>query len=775
MLVFLPFAAYLAIFWALRLRGEGWRSSALGAAVCWGTFLALITEILSVPRWITRPGLSLAWFGFVLVSFGYGWTLHRSASSRGEFKGTDERESNAKPLAKIDWLLLSGMGLIVGLVGITAILSAPNTWDAMAYHMSRVVQWMTNRDVNLYPTFYSAQLFLSPWAEYAILHLDVLFGGDRLVNLVEFASMAGTLVGVSVIAERLGASKRGQLLAALACATLPEGVLEASGAMNTYVGAFWIVVTVYYLLRWNERQSLNMGLAIGAAMGLAILTKGTAYLFLPCVILACWWMGPNAARKKLLAYAPVILLVVLVLNGPLYVRNYRLSGSPLGFSSPLGNDPERQYANAHVSPAVTFSSMVKNLSLHVSTPSDAVNGRIHSAILGTFQVLGIDPDDKASTYRGGFHLNRISTHEARASNPFQLALICIAGLLILGRKFGNRNLRFYFFSLVTSFALFCALIRWQPWNSRYHLPLFALGLALVGVVIERAWPRWAVTCVAFLLLVSAVPFALLNSLRPLVPLMSTSILRESRVDSYFADSHQFWIDSYTSTSQFVSAGTCDRVGMDTSLEDFDYPLFELLGAGHRNRKVRYTNVRNLTASFVRPESGPPCVVICLRCANAPAKWAEYQAVGGRVSVFGEVAVFGPDGNMANTEMLHLPGPLQAAAMLEELDRYREAPRSVDLSALDAKVRRASHEWPEKRTDLRARMNALYTGSLSLWRVRDSVDPIRKKGEPLDDSKIDPLQLMAAWEVTTDWDHTIDNKVQQLDGLVEQLNASGKQP
>ncbi len=102
-------------------------------------------------------------------------------------------------------------------------------------------------------------MFLSPWAEYAILHLDVLYGGDRLVNLVEFASMGGTLIGVSLIAERLGASKRGQLLAVLACATLPEGVLEASGAMNTYVGAFWIVVTVYYLLRWNDRQNWNVG------------------------------------------------------------------------------------------------------------------------------------------------------------------------------------------------------------------------------------------------------------------------------------------------------------------------------------------------------------------------------------------------------------------------------------------------------------------------------------------------------------------------------------
>jgi hypothetical protein len=773
MLALLPLAAFVASFWVLRLYGEKWRSAALGAATCCGVFIALSTEILSVPRWITRPALAVAWLAFALILFGYGWTLRKSSPRRDPIAAPSLPRSDQDTLRTIDWFLLAGIAVIVGLVGLTAIMSAPNTWDAMAYHMSRVVQWMSNRDVNLYPAFYSAQLFLSPWAEYAILHLDVLSGSDRLANLVEFLSMVGTLIGVSLIAEQLGARIRGQLFAALACATLPEGLLEASGAMNTYVGAFWIVVAVYYLLRWNERQSWRVALAIGGATGLAIMTKGTAYLFLPFVVLACWWIGTPLARKRLLLYAPAILLFVLVLNGPLYTRNYRLSGSPLGFSSPLGNDPERQYENSHISPAVTFASMVKNAALHVGTPSDAINSRINSAILGTFRILGIDPDDKASTYRGGFHLNRPSTHESRAGNPLQLALICVSGFLILGKTVGNRTLRLYFISLVASFALFCSLIRWQPWNSRYHLPLFALGLAFAGVVIERAWSRTAVTCVALLLLVAAIPFVLLNSLRPLVPLVYPSVLRDSRQNSYFSDSHQWWADSYSSTAKFVLGGSCNHIGLDTSLEDFDYPLLVLLGAGHGNRDIHYADVRNLTAQYVRPESQPPCVVICLRCAKAPTKWAEYHNVGGRVSVFGEAAVFSPDGNQPNTETSDLPDRSQAETMLDQLNRYRESPRPMDFSELDARIRRAAHDRPEKGNELRGRMNALYVGSLTLWRVRDSVDPIVKKGESADSSKIDPLQLKAAWEVTTDWDRTIDSKVQELNGFVDQLYASGK--
>jgi hypothetical protein len=771
MLALLPLAAYLAIFWIFRLRGERWRSSALGAATCWGVFLALSTEIMSVPRLITRPVLSFAWFFLTLGAGVYAWKIRRKLKP-GDSEGLrNQAPLRQQPFKSVDWFLLAGLGALVGLIGVTAILSAPNTWDAMAYHMSRVALWMTNRDVNLYPAFYSAQLFLSPWAEYAILHLDVLYGSDRLVNLVEFASMAGTLVGVSLIAQHFGASRRGQLFAALACATLPEGILEASGAMNTYVGAFWIVVTVYFLLRWNERQTWKLALAIGAALGLAVLTKGTAYLFLPCIIVTCWWMGSSRARKQLLMRAPVILLIFLALNGPLYARNYRMSGSPLGFSSPLGDDPERQYANSHFSPSVTVASMVKNLALHAGTPSDAVNRRINSCILGIFRILRIDPNDKASTYRGGFHLNGPSSHEARAGNPLQLALICLAGLLIVGSKIGNRNLRLYLFGLLGSFTLFCAFIRWQPWNSRYHLPLFALGLAVMAVAVERFWPRFVVPALALLLLASAAPFVLLNSIRPLAPWMPTSILREPRLNSYFADSHRWWIHSYISAAEFVEASSCDSIGIDSSLEDFDYPMLMLLGAGHTTRQVRYAGVENLTSKYARPDSKVPCAVICLRCASAPAKWAEYKQIGGKASVFDDVTVFSEQGSLVNTEDFIPPTAAFAAQTLQELDDYREAPHGINLGSTEARVRGAGRDWPSKRADLKDRLDALYTNGLTLWRVRDSVDPMRRKGEPIDHAKIDPLQLMAASEVFTSWNQTLPNRASELNGLVNQLYSS----
>ncbi|HXN72348.1 MAG TPA: hypothetical protein VN861_07315 [Candidatus Acidoferrales bacterium] len=766
-LALLPFVAYTGLFRVFRLRGEGWRSAALGAATCWGVFVALSTELLSVPRLITRPALALAWLLLTLGSFAYAATIRAGHPS----KVVNGPAPDTIRLDKLDWFLLSVTGLLVALVGLTAIISAPNTWDAMAYHMSRIVQWMTNRDVGLYPAFYSVQLFLSPWAEYAMMHLDVLYGGDRLVNLIEWFSMIGGIIGVSLIAQRLGAGIRGQIFAAIACATIPAALLEASGAMNTYVAAFWIVVAVYYFLRWNGDPTWPVTFGMGSALGLAIMTKGTAYVFLPCVLLACWWIGSAASRKLLLLRVPVLVLAILVLNGPLFVRNYRLSGSPLGFAAPLGDDTLRQYSNSRYSASVTFANVVKNLSLHVVTPIGAVNHEASRVVFASLRTLHIDPNDQADTYRGGFHLNGVSSHEERAGNPLQLALIFVSILLLFSRRIGNRALRLFALGLVGSFVLFCALVRWQAWNARYHMPLFLLGVALVGVVLERSWPRVVLTSAACLLLLAALPFVLLNSLRPLISVKSPSVFQQSRTETYFADSHRWQIHSYSNTASFVKATGCDNVGVDSSFDDFDYPMFAILGAGHGDLTVRYSEVKNLTAEYARPESGPPCAVICLRCANSPAKWAQYRQVGGRVSLFDEIAVFSSKGDLPNTQTFEMPIGYSPDQMLVELDRYRDSPPAVDLRPTEDRVIQAGHDYPGQRDDLKARLDSLYMGTVSLWRVRDSVDPLRRRGERIDHSKIDPQQLVGASEVIQNWFQTEPAKVRELNASIDRLYST----
>src|ERR1700691_3699905 len=320
MLLILPIVAFVLFFLILRHQGLDRRTSALAAAVFWGASLVAVTEILSVPHRLTRGGVAIAWLTVSVVAFACLEMLKRRARPP-----LSSEESAAEFLDASTKYLLAGVGLIFLLVGITALVSAPNMWDSMEYHLPRMIMWMNHHSVRLYPTPDYAQLIFGPWAEFAMTHTYLLWGCDRFVNFVEFLAMVGSVIAVSVIARQLGAGLRGQALAAVVAATIPSGVLEASGPMNTFVVSFWIATTVAFLLMWNEDPGWLNTICVGLSAGLAILTKGDAYVYLPPFVLACWWIGSRSSRLLYLKRCGIFLLLILALNAPQFFRNYGLT------------------------------------------------------------------------------------------------------------------------------------------------------------------------------------------------------------------------------------------------------------------------------------------------------------------------------------------------------------------------------------------------------------------------------------------------------------------
>jgi hypothetical protein len=149
---------------------------------------------------------------------------------------------------RFNTFLLVCLILILGVTGMIAFIAAPNTWDSMVYHLGRIVHWIQNRSIAFYPASTIWQLFPNPWAEFAILHYQILSNGDRFANFVQWFSMLGSIIGVTLIASELKASKRGQLLAAILCATIPSAILQATSTQNDLAASFWLVCFVYFIL-----------------------------------------------------------------------------------------------------------------------------------------------------------------------------------------------------------------------------------------------------------------------------------------------------------------------------------------------------------------------------------------------------------------------------------------------------------------------------------------------------------------------------------------------
>lgn len=653
MLILLPALSFCLIAASCREFGLGWRKSLLVASVILGACLTVGTESLSLANQVTRAGVAVFWLVVCAGSLAvWLWNRRRRVDTTGT-------SPSVEPLDGVTKVLLAGAAVLAALISAEALLAPPNTWDAMEYHLPRVVLWMSDHNVRNFATPDYAQVVFGPWAEYAMLHLDLLWGSDRLVNFAEFLSYLGSIAGVSLIAKQLGAGRRGQALAAVVGATIPEAVLEASGPMNTVIVSFWVVVTVVCLLLSNEDPSWLNTVCVGIAAGLAILTKGSAYVYLPPLVLACWLMGSRAARIRFLKRCGVFLLLIFALNGPQYARAYQLTGSPLGLPFPAGG-PRLQWMAQKVGFRESAANVIRGLSIHTVTPSAAVNEDIERAARTMIGWFGENPDDPGSVWPGTkFELNHFSVHEIHAGNPLHLLLFVAAiGVLIWKRSKlpAARATFWYAAGIVASFVFFCALLRWQTWESRHHAPLFLLGSVVIGLAMEYGFGRRVSAAIAAVLLAYALLFVMVDRTRALVPWSRVADIYHPRDVQYFADQHEQRAAANIAAAQFVDKLSCRDVAIDSFMpipdahlyvspkSFFVYPLFAMIHADGRHRDVWYEGVHNLTEKYEVTQPHPAaCAVICLDCAKSAAEWAAYRNVGGHAAVFDYIVVFSAQG------------------------------------------------------------------------------------------------------------------------------------
>ena len=473
----------------------------------------------------------------------------------------------------------------------------------MTYHLSRVMHWIQNQSLAFYPTTIPRQLYLGPGAEILILHLQILSGGDRLANFVQYAAMIGSLLGLTQIAKLLGGSARAQLFAAVGAATIPMGILQATSTQNDYVTGFWLVCFVVFGLAALKRTGWAWWALAGASLGLAILTKATSYMFAaPFAV----WIGIGQLKRGPVPAMKAAALVgglVLLINSGQFLRNDALYGSPLG---PAGESPSLTYTNDLYTPAAFVSNVVRNVALHLAVPQfNQVNAFTERRIVQIHSLLGLAIDDPRTTWQGLRLQIAFSRHEDLAGNPLHLLLAVGAlGVLVFYRPARSTTLALYAACILAGFLLFCLLLKWQPWNSRLHLPLFLLLMPWVAVVLDRSMPRAVVLGLLLVLMGWSLPFVFRNQSRPL--LGAGSILRSSRTSQYFANS-PVWETPYQQVTQQIAAGSCRQIGLRLGSDQWEYPLWALSSATQPPLQFEHVNVQNISGRI--PATYVPCAII----------------------------------------------------------------------------------------------------------------------------------------------------------------------
>lgn len=580
-------SAYILLYLIYR-RDHDWRTAVLLSTVSWAVSATVVAEFLSFFSALTMEGLLVAW---VVINLGLGFLYVRryrksSLSSRPE--------PQDQPVTRFQQILLIGVVCIIVGTGITALLSPPNNWDSMTYHLGRVIHWAQNQSVGHYPTHIPRQLYSGPGPAFVVVQLFILTG-DWFLNLVQWFSMVVSLLGVSLITERLGGNLRSQLIAVVISATIPMGILQSSSTQTDYVVSLWLVCFVYFSLTTiQNRISWTYVPALGASLGLAILTKPTAYLYGFPFALWLLFVGIRYLHWKVWQPLGLSCGIIVLLNLGQYSRNLKVFDSLLG---PTGQDSDSYGL------AILLSNILRNLALHLSTPIRSINLITIRIVTAIHQILGVDPSDPSITSPPGqkFDIHSLVNHEDLAGNPQHLLLIllCIVVFVLFRKRLKTREQLLwatYLLCCLVGFLLFCFLVIWSPWRSRVHLPVFVLLSPWVGMTLSELFKKPIANTITAGFLAISFFWVLCNETRPLV--INTkfveerkveTIFNQSRADRYFSSRPKL-AKPFLATVDYLAGQSCSDIGLIIGGDTWEYPLWKL-GREQSKRPLRFEHLQ----------------------------------------------------------------------------------------------------------------------------------------------------------------------------------------
>ena len=584
----------------------------LATVLIFCTLLVIITEGLSVFKCFNFLSLLIMWGIVVAANLLY---LYLNKEKLRLFT-SNLRQNIYKAFAGIslfEKILLGSVSVILLLILAQSIIYPPNNWDSMTYHMARITSWVSHQSVAYYPTHNVRQLYEPPFAEYLIAHIGILNRGDYFSNAVQFCFLLLSVVGILLILDEFGLGRTYKIIAIVLTITIPEVVLEASSTQNDIAVSFFIIAAAYFSVQAVKKGNFSNHLFLGLAVGLGILTKGTAYLYLAPVLLF-WGIASLVClfRTKKYNYLLLPLMVALLaisINAGQYYRNYNYSKNVLGTDKEEG----KSYSNQKMSAGIFISSMVKNAGMHLSFMfAKPVAAGSTKAIYKLHAIAGLDINDPAVNYRGSIYtIDPIVTDEDAGPNMIHFVLI-VASFVILGWSIVKGKSGFIVNMLIAVIVLqlifFCAYLKWQPWASRLHVPMFLLSLPLVcyALSMSKGFKR-LVYIITPVVLVYALLVVFHNIRRPY-----SNNMFNSRYQNYFT-SNPLVYEEYNGVYATITTTKPKNIGLILGVDDWEYPLFK--DCFTREINPVYIGVDNVSKSL--PQAIAPLDYIISTTVNHP--------------------------------------------------------------------------------------------------------------------------------------------------------------
>ena len=467
---------------------------------------------------------------------------------------------------------------------VTALISPPNNWDSMTYHMSRVEYWIQNKAIFFFKTNNPRQNVLAPFSEFLILHFQILSGSDVFANLVQWISLIIVLNVVSLICKEFELGQKLQLVSAVFICSLPIVLLQASSTKNDIVASTFILLFYYYQIILVKRYSISSIYLAGISLGLGILTKGTCYIlffaigityFAYLIAFKIWDI------KKIILRYGIIFSIGLLINLPHFLRNFFKYNDFLGLST------LPSLTNELFSFGVIFSNLIRHIAYQLGTNINIINWYIYRIVK---ILLGENiSDPKTSFLDRDFRPPFFSLHEDAAGNFIHTLTIIIIFFisLVFIKQVKRIQLTSLFIALI-SILLYCFLLKWQPWTGKV-LPLFVITTPFLMVVLNYiiTIKKLKITfyIILVIMLIGTFPYLFYNKSRPLLAYNDRSILHQERFEGYFNNRPNL----YKQYKQIINrldktkVSKKDSIALHLGGDSWDYPFLVMLKKKFNNK------------------------------------------------------------------------------------------------------------------------------------------------------------------------------------------------
>ena len=602
--------SFLAILWRLtfeKVRADGIQSAFLQASVGHGVIIVLSTEILSKFRLLNFISLYILWGLIAAINIARLFAAKtRQNAYPGPFINHKLIYDKTKTKSLADKIAVTGVLLILAICLITGLISPPNNYDSMTYHMPRIMHWIQNQSVEHYPTHNLRQISFPPGISYIVVQFQLLSGGDFLANMVQWLAFLGCILGTSLL-SKCSCQPEDQQTTALICASIPMAIMQSTTTQTDLAATFWVICFAYFTYRTNEFRLADY-FWLAASLGLAILAKPTAAIFcIPIIaLLVVRLAGSLPALRDIKTFirstclAFIVSVAALLLSFPYYWRNI------VTFRNFLGIDNGTRVESIGLD--ILISNILRNIALNLPlTYFWELIIKLHG------WLLMLDLNDPKSTFLNNeFNLNvlqrLILPDEDFIANPIHLILIfCAIGALLI--FYFSRKMEYIpcvakiSACSIFGFVLYCMLIKWQIWGNRLLLPFFILNAPLIAYFINHFMSNNTKYFLIGWMFITSVFYSLTPIHHPLVSLpqkwtnhsQSKSILTLKRQEIYHSSYGKGMKAAYEALKVNANNKLCRFIGLDIGEDDCEYPIWITLGAnGINSFKIKHANVQNIS-------------------------------------------------------------------------------------------------------------------------------------------------------------------------------------